>query len=72
MSLSIIMHVAPSDFTHLVRFSRKVVWMKLASTNRDPAVTFGYFLDSVHDLNGIHLKLYTLYIARMYIHHIRM
>ena len=33
---------------HDKSFSRKIIWLTLATTNRDPAVTLGYFLDSIH------------------------
>ena len=29
-------------------YSRKVLWLRITSTNRDPAVTMGYFLECIN------------------------
>ena len=31
------------------RFSRRIMWLKLATTNQDPAVILGYFLECISD-----------------------
>lgn len=33
-------------------FSRKILWLKVSSTNNDPKVIAGYFIDTVKTLNG--------------------
>ena len=35
------------------------MWLKLSTTNRDPAVILGYFLQCVGDHNGINYVRYT-------------
>ena len=40
-------------------FSTKVHWLKVAPTNRDPAVILGYYLECVATLGG-KLRLYII------------
>lgn len=39
----------------LIRFSRKVMWLKLSTTNRDPAVILDYYLECVSNTKGMML-----------------
>ena len=34
------------------RFSRKILWMKIATTNRVPSVILGYYAECIGKLNG--------------------
>jgi len=43
--------VSDSYVSHY-RYSRKILWLKVASTNNDPYVIAGYFLDCVTKLGG--------------------
>ena len=42
------------------RFSRKIIWIKIGSTNRDPGVVVSYFLDAVENVGGMVATLATL------------
>ena len=46
----------------ILSYSRKVLWLRLTSTNRDPAVTLGYFLECINAVNGN----YIIYIMILY------
>lgn len=35
-----------------IRFSRKVLWLKLSSTNHNPAVVARYYLESIENVGG--------------------
>ena len=37
----------------ITRFSRKIIWLKVASTNHDPKVVLQYYLESVEVIQGI-------------------
>ena len=37
----------------LSRFSRRITWIHVASTNNDPKVIAGYFVDCVKGIGGI-------------------
>ena len=45
----------------LNRFSRKVIWLQLASTNNDPSVVAKYYLDAVLKLEGKHAVMSCMY-----------
>ena len=40
------------NFHVLCRYSRRILWLKVASTNNDPYVIARYFLDCVTELGG--------------------
>ncbi len=35
------------------RFSRKVIWLEVCSTNKDPRVIARYYLEATESINGI-------------------
>ena len=37
----------------LIVFSRKIIWLKLASSNRNPTAICRYYLESVEEAGGI-------------------
>ena len=37
---------------YCVRFSRNILWLKLSTTNNDPAVVLKHYLDTVVKLQG--------------------
>lgn len=36
-----------------VRFSRKIIWLELSTTNNDPGVVVKYYLDALFRLGGM-------------------
>ena len=49
-------------------FSRKVMWLELASTNRDPGVILSYFLRCMHgvkceSLYAVYMCIFGVYIT---------
>ena len=49
LSLAAVVHVYYS-----YSYSRKVLWLKLSSTNNDPRVIVQYFLDTVAERGGMY------------------
>ena len=46
-------------FIHCDSFSRKIIWLKLSSTNSDPRVIVRYYLDAVvNEMNGMYMVLH--------------
>ena len=39
------------------RYSRRVMWMKFASSNNDPHIIVQYYLDTVKAINGISFEI---------------
>ena len=37
------------------RFSRYIVWLKVADTNSNPGVVASYFTDYIKEIQGVHL-----------------
>ena len=37
---------------YLLRFSRKIIWLELSTTNNDPGVVAQYYLTAVFQLGG--------------------
>lgn len=35
------------------RYSRKIMWLKISSTNKDPMVILRYYLECVEDVAGV-------------------
>ena len=47
------MHVSYMYYLlYCVRFSRNILWLKLSTTNNDPAVVVKHYLDTVVKLHG--------------------
>ena len=49
-----------SSHTATCKFSRKVLWMKLTPTNKDPHVVVKCFLDTVAKCGGYYVRYYCL------------
>ena len=43
--------------TKLYRYSRRIIWLEVGTSNNDSKVIAGYFLQSVKQLKGIYTKL---------------
>ena len=41
----------------MCRFSRKVIWFTLASSNNDPRLVSRYYLEAVEQINGIIINI---------------
>ena len=48
----------------LYRFSRRIMWLKVSTTNHDPAVILTYYLECVQKING-NLPAFLLYIVEL-------
>ena len=38
-------------------YSRKIIWLEVASTNKDPSVVAGYFLKAVKSIGGLPVRI---------------
>ena len=53
MNVLLIIVVYISDNVHTDRFSRKIIWLRVGSTNHDPAVILLYYLEGIAHVKGI-------------------
>lgn len=52
------------NLQYLFRYSRKLLWCHLGSTNNDPAVVLGHYLETVAKVGGtavVHLSVISIY-----------
>ena len=53
-------------YLSIFRYSRKLLWLKLSSTNHDPLVVARYYLESIEEVAGIAGTLFE--VINIYVH----
>ena len=47
---------------YIYSFSRRIMWLRVGVTNKDPKVIAGFYLDTVQNIRGI----VTMYVSRQF------